>query len=344
MSLLSRYYGSRYGYQSTGERTAQVRRLSRQAQRNMAIQARRSPLAVAAKARGRVGTKTRTMTKKKPGYAVVGMGECTDSFFKMRSHRLSGALMKVLKTVPVHTINATPAGAQVVIPDGAQDMTVIGTFMDNGQFDSLVSTTTSSAHSSIIAYLGGKCTAMITNHGSSTIKIKLYDVLTKRDYANGAVNAILDGVDQAGGSATSYTDIGVVPKNSPEYRCFKKTLKVTLICLAPGQTHNHHINYDVHRLWNANIAANTAEDYIGGWTLEVLAISQGVAACDSTGANVTTSDGQYNYIFTRQSSFKIIDRNISIHTYSSSLPTKGSITTRLYNTDTSAVGNVDTTD
>lgn len=296
-----------------------------------------------AKKRTKTKSKTKTITKNKPSFSVVSMGECTDSFSKIVSKKLPKSLKASLKAAPLNYTNEN-GGGQVAIADGEQRTATLFNFLTNGDLDTLATAANQTGNAGIMAYLGGKAQLMITNHGSSTCRFLLYVVRTKRDSNGSANDKYLEGIDDTGGSATSYTDFGARPAMSYEFRLFKKVHKVVAFCLAPGQTHVHHLDYKVKKLWNPGLSTQSDQTYLKGWTVEIMLISHGVAAVDSVGANATTADGQYNYVWSKQHKLKSIAAADAKTTFTVALPTKNTITTRLYNTDTSAVGNVDVGD
>lgn len=269
------------------------------------------------------------------------MGELKDSFSTVRKHALPPAALPALKLVPAQYWNKN-FGGQITVQDGTQPCDTLGTILDKPDMDLLNGYGQINAVSGRMAYLGGKASLMITNHGSSTLRFVIYVLSQRRDGASSGQVRFSEGVDDTGGSSTNYTDPGARPTMSAEFRLFKKIEAVVPFALASGQTHVHHLNYDMQRVYNSALSTNTTMAYVKGWTLEYMVSAVGVAAVDTNGANVTTSDGQYNWIISQRHKFKTISELPALTTWTSTLPAKATITTRHYNPDTSAPQDVNT--
>lgn len=276
---------------------------------------------------------------------TVGAGEVTDSSSSIGGNALPKGLRDTLKICPSNFINDT-GGGQIVVADGEQRCATLLTFLNKTELDTLSTAVGNAGSAGKLAYLGGRGDLMITNHGSGTLRFYLYVVITRRDSDGSAPTKFLEGIDDTGGTATSYTDFGARPHMSYEYKIFKKTHAIVAFNLAPGQTHVHHFTSNAKRIYDSGTAAQVVGGivYLKGWTTELMVISHGVAACDSVGANVTLSDGQFNYIWTKRHHVKSVQDKVALMTFTSTLPAKNTITTRLYNTDTSAPENVNTGD
>ena len=316
----------------------------RQAEANMALQkAKRGKVGTKRKTKSKTRTKTATQTRKKTRVAVMPTGECSDSFFKYGKNNLAPGIRQALKSAPMNVIN-TNSGGQIVVPDGEQKANVLVNFLDDTELDALFTAASNAASTGKVVYMGGEMDFMITNHSSATLRFAIYVISQRRDVNESAVEKWSGGIDDTGGSATNYSDFGSRPFHSYEFNLWKKVLTVVPFCLAPGQTHVHHFKYARKRVYNTGTSGQTSLAYLKGWTLEFLVVAHGVAATDSTGASTTLADGQFNYIWAKRHKVKSLADKAPLMTYTNGLPTKGTITTRLYNTDTSAVANVDTTD
>lgn len=292
--------------------------------------------------RTRSGSKTTTKSKTRPEYGMGATGECSSSSSSVHTHRLSEAVYGSLTQIADNFTNSS-SGTQVNVVDGQTLSTVLATLCDTTELVA-IQQVTSAATNSKFAYLGGKCQIMITNHGNTTGFFKLWVLRQRVASTLVATTAYSQGVDQEGGTSTSYTDFGSSPIHSNEFRRFKGVRKLVKFCLAPGQTHTHTFYNDIHAIFDGTLTTYTNNSLHPLWTTEFMLQVHGQAACDSSGANVTTAGVQYNFIVAKRHHSKQIEEFAPVVVYNTTLPTKGSITEDVYNTDTSAKAVADFTD
>lgn len=103
-------------------------------------------------------------------------------------------------------------------------------------------------------YLAMSCTAevMITNQELSSVRVTLYDVISRRDCSSALINlpdvAWRNSYADEGGVNTNYSIIGTNPFSYDTFVQFYKVLKATHIELSQGQTHTHRIRFQPNRV------------------------------------------------------------------------------------------------
>lgn len=293
---------------------------------------------------GKVAQAVRTATEQtraRPSLDILG-GECQESFSKIRRKEVPTSLMNAVAGAPQHTILNGDSG-QWTVRDGAQEFFQLDPFL--GQTELTALTTNSGAGTGDRGvYLGGKFQLMVTNHSSGTQVCSLY-IMTPRENTNQGPNpSFADGISEAVlGAADSYTSFGTRPGDSAYFRERYNIRKVVMFCLAPGQTHIHKMDYDVDKILDDfSESDEQITQWLAEWTVGFALMAHGIAATSSTGgADTTTADGQLNYVYSRKhriKHFSLTDAEAFFD--GSGLPAKGTITSRVYNTDTSAPENV----
>lgn len=304
----------------------------------------------AAKLMGKVAQATRTATQarqNRPQLDVLG-GECQESFSKVRRKEVPKSLENTLDGAPQHTVLRGDSG-QLVIRDGATEFFQLPPLLPQSEVVLLAL----NAGAQPLAqpkgvYIGGKAQYMFTNHSSGAQMCKLYIVVPRENTNKGPNPSFADGLSEAAlGAADQYTTFGARPGDSAYFRDRYRILKVISFCLSPGETHMHYHDYNVDKIFDDFTEDDeNITEWLAEWTIGFCLSSHGVAATSSTGGDTTTTaDGQINYVYShkhRMKFFNLTDKESYLD--SMSLPAKGTITTRVYNQDTSAPENVNTGD
>lgn len=144
-----------------------------------------------------------------------------------------------------------------------------------------------------------------TNNGLSPIKIKLFDIITKKQPARTACDDPLEawkqGIqdDATGASGVPVQDkhllVGQMPGQSDEFRTYFKVLRERVIDIGPGGWHEHFVKFPINRVLTSTqldeLTTASGSMSIPGWTYHCLA----VAYCTRLVNDVTTSTGPPTY-------------------------------------------------
>lgn len=123
--------------------------------------------------------------------------------------------------------------------------------------------------------------SMIKNQANSSARIKIFDVLAKKDTnattTDPGLAWTLGFADAgAGGAAADYLIVGKTPYTNARFAEFFKILNTTDVTLHPGATHTHKTKYSPNRMLSKEIANDIGGTGIGGLTLYTFMIYYGV--------------------------------------------------------------------
>lgn len=282
-------------------------------------------------------------------------GECSYSYLNYKSHRLSPALWTISKTLAPKYYNYIDRGF-VTIPDGTRDVRnlpdapVLGqgdmTKIASMSFMGTIGGVQPSINSRFII-VGAKGNLTLQNHGESTIKFSIYDLMKKRDGTETAATQMAMGIHRISGDGTVYTNIDQSPYHSPEWRLGNVVLNRNNFCLTPGQTHYHHFDFDIHKVWDNTTTTSSPNTIYKGYTYETMVQAQGTLAMNSTAlGSVSTSDARYLWTFKRELKAKFLSDNNNAGSLfdQSTIAGKGTLNSNVFNTDTGDIMNVDLDD
>lgn len=291
-----------------------------------------------------VGTATNA-ARKRPTLDILG-GDCQESFCTIRRKEVPKALQSTLKAIPQRMLNHSDSG-QVAIRDGATEFFEITPFLTQGDVRQLPTDLGGVDSNNRMVYIGGGMELLLTNHSGGTQFCKLYILIPRIANNKGPTNAFSEGTATLTSIADSHTHFGMRPGDSPYFRDLFRVYKVITFCLSPGQSHKHFFKYDVDKILDD---ITESYEFIAGWlpewTVSFVLQCHGIAATSATGGDTTTTaGGQINYIWVKRhrAKFFSLDEGEDIF-LSTLLPTKGSVTERVYQPETNAPEAVNTGD
>jgi len=328
------------------QRTA--RRRQRDHEPSDTLDAVPSSLYKSAKLMGAVKTAVRTATQTQESRPMVAQasGACQESFSSIRRKEIPRSLTATLSNVPQRTYVTGDSG-QLTIRDGAQEFLPIFDYLRNSDLIALPQVLGAAAGNRG-AFIGGKAQIMLTNHSSAVMICMLYVTTPKVLTSKLPHTSFLDGAALSGDS-DAYTNFGMRPGDSPYFRDLHRVRKVIKFCLGPGETHIHYHDYNVDKLLDDQDETydSATDEYDPEWTVNFSLLVHGNAATSSTGgADTTTAGGQLNIVYMSRYRMKFFElaANVEDIVTNAGLPTKGSITERVYGLDSDAPANVNTGD
>lgn len=182
---------------------------------------------------------------------------------------------------------------------------------------------------------------MMVNSSSTNSCLTFYDIICKKDCPTSAVsdplNAWLNGVDQAGGTATDYKVIGSIPSESLLFNEYYKIVQTTPISLAPGEFHRHVVKFEPNKIVSA-MYLNNVQYGIGGLSCHTLIVHHGMPAHDSTTTTSVTIDVSDLDVVTKNShNWRLLESATTVWSKTNNLPTSFAVGEQFVN---EAVGQV----
>lgn len=287
----------------------------------------------------------KSLTERHSPQMDILSGECQESFSSIRRKQVPRSLTPVLAAVAQRT-NITSDSGQLTVRDGATEFFQVLEMMSQSEVTALAGVLGASENAKGV-YIGGNLEVLFTNHSSGTQFCKLYVLIPRIMTNDGPNTSFDDGVANLSADGDGYTNFGMRPGDSPLFRDRYRVSKLIKFCLAPGQSHMHHHKYDVDKLLDdLTEQEEQVTQFLPEWTICFVLQSHGIAATSSTGGTTTTTaGGQFNYCWNKRHRMKFFALDEPEDLFlTNGLPTKDSITERVYNTDTSAPENVNTGD
>lgn len=296
----------------------------------------------------RSGSATTTTETKDPQMDILH-GECQESFSRFRRR---GFLPRGAKTAVAASAlreRFYNDSRQELVRDGLQEHFNLAQINNKVELDALYAAS-GATNSAQMVYLGGRAEIMITNHSSGVLRFFLYVCGRKQDGDIGLSNQVFaTGIGDIPGAVSddAALNFGMRPSDSPLFREHVRVIKVIPFCLSAGQTHIHRHHYDVQQLYAPIVesGALTAIEQTRDWYVDFFVIVHGVATTTATGGDTTTlGDGQFNVVQFKKHRYKFIDLAAGpAVSFQVELPATGA-TTRMYNPDTGAVGDINVGD
>lgn len=133
-----------------------------------------------------------------------------------------------------------------------------------------------------------KAEHIMANASSYTIRARIYDVMCRRDTpvsGYDVTDTIINGLNNEGGTSTSYQTIGVDPLQSEQFNQFYKVCNVTAVDIPSGGCHRHSIKFTPNKIIHAEVvnslSGNTAGS-LADFGIFTLVMFHGQPAHDST--------------------------------------------------------------
>lgn len=253
----------------------------------------------------------------------VGQGGSISKFFYGKQ-RL--ALPKsVLKTMSKNFYVENNAG-RTTSTVGNQEVTRVAQLFAPSTLNPIIATISGSATQKAVLL---SCTAetMITNQGLGTVRVTLYDIISRRDVNNATIgypdNAVKTGLADEGASAGSYSVVGTTPFSTDRFTQFYKVVKVTHIYLAQGQTHSHRIHYAPNRVVNREYTnlGGTSTYALRNLSCFTLMYQHGQVANDvTTKTQVSIGATALDWVTRYQYKYSYIDDSVTNYQYVNNLP------------------------
>nr|WAE42468.1 MAG: capsid protein [Cressdnaviricota sp.] len=286
----------------------------------------------------RTKTRTVTRTKTKHDTAKAGVGGSW-SKFQVGMDATPPVMKKLLKQIKDQIyhedesfqITTTPVGKQSVSGDAfgrLYDTTALDIMRTHAKSTAgNVTTANQGGLSTDVWHLGAQSSLFISNQGSSTCNVTIYDVMTRRTTGNGAthINNWVNGLTNATGGTTNLNLlVGSEPNHSDEFKVYAKIKKVTHLLLCGGGSHVHRINYKCNRKMNGWLCSDLLGDgttYLAGWTLQTIIVAHGMPHNGATSGN-DPSIGQCKLDFVRTVNYhyKVVPSQQQQLQYATSLP------------------------
>lgn len=188
------------------------------------------------------------------------------------------------------------AGQRLTSAYGKQNFGLIATAFDFASTTSLTTVIASAAAPKTGRYFIQRYEGdiMVTNMESMGCLYTIFDIECKHDGYSGSstplTTILADLVDPGGGGAATDALVpGVNWETHPRFTQYYKVMQRTVGSLQPGNTHIHHVNYNLNKLINMEYLTNSGTNsFMKGITYYTLIQFHGLPANDSTTKTTVT--------------------------------------------------------
>lgn len=280
-----------------------------------------------------------TQTRQQRVSAHTIPGECQLSYSAIRRRRVPRTVLNALVGAPVK-LKIVNGSNQIDVSDGAQVYPELQSIMAVDEIGQIIADDWGGSDANARAVcMGGTFELMLTNHSSGVLRCILYVCIPKRDTTQSAPASFTAGFTAMGSDVATAQTFGMRPGDSPLFNEQWHIVSANQFCLSAGQTHIHKHDYDVEQILSGGTELPT-QTYQKAWTVNFFLSVHGVATAAAAG-NVTTGDGQLNLVWNRKIRWKFFEfqEGAEVDT-ARAIPAAGTITSRMYNPDTGAVGDI----
>lgn len=164
---------------------------------------------------------------------------------------------------------------------------------------------------------------MLTNQDNANAFIEIYEIMVRRDTQQSPEMAWMNGMTDAGGTSTSYTNLMATPFMSPRFVDFFYVRKKYKFELGPGRSHIHRSTIVLNSKYSDELKQPTGWiDFLKNWTHFQMVVAFGAPINSlATPTNVTSSKINIDIIQTFQLKWTYLAPMERTYAFYAGLPT-----------------------
>lgn len=163
------------------------------------------------------------------------------------------------------------------------------------------------------------------NQSNTVAKLTLYDITLKRQPQTALCDTVVECWSKGYfdmGLTLQHLEVGSTPFNSPEFKTFFRTHRVTVVNLEPGQQHEHTTIHRINRVISSSMFdTSSISAHIAGFTSYLVGVYNGSLGHESaTPTTVSYMPITIDYTVHHEVHFGYIPQNRPSYAYLSSIP------------------------
>jgi len=265
-------------------------------------------------------------TQKKRGKQIPSGGGESKSFTTVKNPKLPYGIVKNL--LAPNSISRNGA-ASLATSSALQAVQTIGSYFDVVDMQNMfnaISQGVTGNNSGRIALESCNAKHLYTNSTSTNAHMTIYDCIARHDGSDINTGPLVvlqqGGADIIGGSVNDYLTPGTSPYSNPRFTSSYKIVKETPICLNPGQTHTHFVNYQPNKIVNKErIVTSDLAGPIGDVSMYTFIIVHGTPAHEAAAeTTVSLSLAKIDYVWMETIRYRTMLVNSIYGTITNTLP------------------------